>query len=179
MKIIIERFSGNRVVTKGRLSIEGTPFACYTLEAANPQYAKTRNMEMLALPEGRYTMKLVHNPLFCTLRFALFGTYHNAQFDSGTEPDDVASGSVILGTEFDGEFAIKGSDKAMNLLAKFLQIQVLERKVLKNEQEYITATITHAPDFTYNKSAFFQSTPLKFDDYDWNLIDEETDVEPQ
>ena len=179
MKIIIERFAGNRVVTRGRLRIEGTPFACYTLEAADPQYAKTRNKAMLALPEGRYTMKLVHNPLFCTLRFVLFGTYHNAQFAKGTEPEDVPSGCVILGTEFDGEFAIRGSDKAMDMLAKFLQFQVLERKVLNNEQEHITATITHAPDFTYNKSAFYQSMPLNFDDYDWNMIDNETDVEPQ
>ena len=178
MKILMERFYGNRMVTKGRLRIEGTPFACYTLEAADPLYARTRNKALLALPEGVYSVKLVHTPLQCTLRFQCYGTYRNARFEAGAGPGDVAAGSVILGTEFVGEFAIAGSEKAMDLFSKFLQIKLLHQKAMKNEQEHVSVTITHVPDFTYDKSATFQSEPLNLDDYDWNMIDdEEPDVE--
>lgn len=177
MEFMIEREKGNQAVTKGWLSVSGTNFAACTLEAKDPTHATSSNKALLALPDGIYRLKLFYERTGYTLRFLLNGTYHHARFEQGEEPADVAAGSIILGTGFDGDFKIKGSEEAMKKFGAFLDFLLGQQRFGEKNSD-ITLTIRHAPDYVYKQIAM--PVPQAFDvtDGDWNVIDDEMNVEP-
>ena len=177
MNFLLTRFYGNSQVTKGMLTVSSTNFAAYTLEAKDPAHAKTRNKALLALPDGIYRLKLFYCQEGYTLRFMLRGTYHYACFEQGAEPADVASGSIILGTAFDGDFAIKGSEDAMAMFGKFLELLAFQQRFGKNNDD-ITLTIQHAPDYVYDSVAKKTEASVDLADDDWNVIADNLHVEP-
>lgn len=167
----IERFYGNKKVTQGRLTIEGSNFACYTLEACDPSFAPVKNKSIMALPIGDYRMRLFFDDLQYNLRFSNSGTYHTACFDIGKKPVDVALGSVILGTSFNGKFQIEGSEFAMEKLGKYLAIQTHRTLINYRKLGDITISIVRSPDFIYDGKAKPQPNPIEMEEEDWDLID--------
>lgn len=170
MNFTITRLCGNNFTTQGKLTIPKTNFAALTLEAKDPHYTKTCNKALQALPDGIYRLKLFYWETGYTLRFSLSGTYCYAQFEQGSEPEDVAPGSIILGTEFDGDFKIKGSQKAMTMFGQFLELLLSQQRLGKNNND-ITLTIQHSPDYIYNTITQPASELFDMVNGDWNMIE--------
>ncbi len=170
MKINLERFYGNKKVTKGHLSIEGSTFECYTLEARDPEGAATMSKYLLALPEGSYRMKSVFEDTHYNLRVSCRGTYHNARFEAGETPSDVAAGSIILGTGFRGNYGMEGCEKAMDALSRFLYQSFMEGVLDLKKMGSVTLTISKSADFVYVNEA--EQTPTDFEEENWNLLEE-------
>lgn len=175
MNCTLTRLCGNDLTTKGKLTISQTNFAALTLEAKDPHYTKTCNKALQALPDGIYRLKLFYWRTGYTLRFSLSGTYCKAQFEQGSEPEDVASGSIILGTEFDGDFKIKGSQKAMTMFGQFLELLLSQQCVGKNNND-ITLTIQHSPDYIYNTLTQPATESLDIVNGDWNMVESNDNV---
>lgn len=173
MNFLLERFYGNKKITKGILTVPQTTFAAYTLEARDPLYSQTCNKALLALPDGIYRMK----PFFCktqySLRFSLHGTYHHAHFEDGDDPDTLSSGSIILGTEFDGDFKMKGSQDAMDMFGKFLELQMSLGNFGQRYND-ITLTIQHTPDYIYDSLVRPNEEMPSQTNNNWNLIKNES-----
>lgn len=176
MNLELTRFSGNSRATKGMLTVPTTNFAACTLEAQDPAHAKRRNKALLALPAGIYRLKLFYWKNGYTLRFLLAGTYHYAHFEQGEEPDDVEAGSVLLGTEFDGDSRIKGSGDAMLMFGKLLELLMLQQRLGKKHDD-ITLTIKYAPDYTYDNMAKQADASFDLGADGWNVIADDTNVQ--
>lgn len=171
MNIKIERFYGNRMATHGRLTIEGSTFTCYTLEACVPSRSVTRDKSVMALPEGTYHMQFAFIDMHYTLRVSCHGAYHHAQFAEGKDPLDAPPGSVILGTSFYGKTQIDGSATAMDALSRFLHQQMNIRQYNFRKLGEVTLTITHNPDFTFDTSKEATRSVDEMEEENWNLID--------
>lgn len=170
MHILIDRLNGNKRATHGRLAIDGTTFACRTLEACDPDFAPVKNKTIMALPTGTYRMQFAFDRLRYTLRFSCFGTYHQARFEEGNRPADVSPGSVILGTHFNGMFQIDGSAFAMQRFHEFLTQQVARQRIDFRRLGQVTATITRSPDFRFDGQAEPAIDPAELDEEDWDML---------
>ena len=120
-------------------------------------------------------MQLFHTGTNYSLRFLLPGHYHYACIEPGKEPDDVAPGSIIIGTGFEDEFSIKGSQEATNIFSKFLELNLLQQTMGQHNDD-ITLTIERTPDYTYDAQARPAEESLDIADYDWNLIEDNDDT---
>ncbi len=177
MNFKLTRIEGNRTATKGMLTVPTTNFAAYTLEAQDPEYARIRTKSLLALPDGIYRLKLFYGKTGYSLRFSMSGAYHLARFEEGNEPADVASGSIILGVEFDGESCIKGSKDTMKMFGSFLELLLSQQRFGKKNED-ITLTIQHAPDYVYNDITEPVEDAFDVGADNWNVIADNPDVEP-
>lgn len=174
MRIKLERFLGNKEVTKGRLSIEGCTFQCYTLEARDPEGAASQDKYLLALPEGSYQMKGIYEGMRYNLRVSCRGIYHKARFEEGEIPSDVSAGSIILGTRFRGNYGMEGSEVAMDALSRFLYQNMADGVLDFKKTGSATLTISKSADFKYvNEVA---SAPREVEEENWNLLE---DIENQ
>lgn len=169
MEIIMTRKSGNKEVTKGILTVPSTDFTACTLEAKDPNYSACRNKALLAVPDGIYRLKLFYGQTGYSMRFMLGGTYNRARFESGHEPYDVAPGSIILGNEFDGDFAIKGNECAMQVFSRFLEMMASQQRLANHNDEAIL-TIQHAPDYKYDRTVRSVQETFAADYSGWNLL---------
>lgn len=171
MNLVRQR--GTPQSTQGVFTIEGSAFRCLALEACDPSCSRTKNKAVLALPEGRYPLKLCCLQMQFGLRFSQPGTYRHACFEVGTEPSEVSAGSVILGTSFDGKNKISGSKEAIAALSRFLQQQVFQDSISVKRPSTMILTISKSPDFTFDRTPEPSVETLDLNDEVWDMIDDE------
>lgn len=119
-KITLHRTHVLSNAIKGYITVEGSSFSCYTLEAQsveghnpiNPQYA-------YALPLGTYAVRFQANDIYPIVPFMLARKYKRISFvrQDGMK---VRPGCIAIGTKFIGERLLDGADDAFEALHRAL-----------------------------------------------------------
>lgn len=112
-KIIITRTHILNDVMKGYVTIEGTNFSCYSLEAQcvdghrpiNPQFA-------YALPCGEYKIRMGYYGVYPIVPKIIAPKYHSIGFIEQDSSIKVRPGCVAVGTKFLTDRILDGAEKA-------------------------------------------------------------------
>lgn len=119
-KITLHRTHVLSNAIKGYITVEGSSFSCYTLEAQsveghnpiNPQYA-------YALPLGTYPLKILSFGVYPIVPFIRAPRYKRISFVP-QEAMKVRPGCIAIGTKFIGERLLDGADDAFDALRRAL-----------------------------------------------------------
>ena len=134
MEIKVERFKKDKY-THGLLSIDSSPFECYTLEdkVREGDIFKVKVQNETAIPTGRYEVILNMSNRFKKYMPLLLNVpnFSGVRIHSGNTKDHT-EGCILVGLENGEDGFLGDSRNAFNELIKVL------RKVEKKEKIYIT-----------------------------------------
>lgn len=121
---------------KGYMTIDGTNFSCYTLEAKSIKGHNPSNpIFSYALPLGVYKIKLKPYKFYPVCPFFECKPYINIGI-SDMEDSRIRPGCVQIGTKFIGERTLIGFEEVMNALEKIIKTDFKEW-LLDSEIEFI------------------------------------------
>lgn len=115
--------------TVGELSEKTTGFRCLTLEKPVRSLYKTPNPLFVAIPNGRFQLKIVDIGNDFSLGFRFVGTCKDACFIGVPKPSDAPAGSICVGASFNESEGLAGGEKVTMAINHLIEELVMKGEV--------------------------------------------------
>lgn len=128
IQFTLHRKISSMYYTVGELSEKNTGFRCRTIEKPVRSLYKTPNPLFVAIPSGRYQLKVIDLGNGFSLGFRFVGTYKDACFIGVPKPSDAPAGSICIGSSFYDSEGMTGGEKVASVLN-----HIIEELIMKGE----------------------------------------------
>lgn len=161
-KVVLHRTHILKDYVKGYLTIEGSRFSCYTLEAKSIEGHRPFNPSLVySLPVGTYPCKLGDYSMYPLVPFIVAKGYKHISFVKQENPH-VRPGCIAVGTKFIGERFLDGFDEVYQALRDIITQEF-------DEWEVFMLEIVNDPSIVNVENGTYEETPPE-EENDYNFV---------
>lgn len=147
MTFILTREYGNRLITRGTLTVEGSQFRCKTMELRAPEHSEALNKGIRhAIPCGTYKLGFVCDMIPMTPITPIIRGAGRAVFTQTTRYQDMKRCAISLATSVSDDGVAQTSDH----IKEALQDLIYSMRRMEGKPFNAYLIVKEAPDFTYH-----------------------------